>query len=362
MKRNALLFVLVLSAGSMLAQSTLSSVASRRGAVVLKRTRVPAAAVPSPEAYPFDTIQQKLQTGTHTDSPQAAQPLAVAGATDDEVPASFVPRTDVSLTPTASDAVALAKKLVNERNTPAPSSDGRVVYTYGVGLPTVVCAPLRVCSLELQAGEKIAGEPQIGDTVRWEVTPATAGTDDNMVPILVIKPKMSGLDTTMIVTTDKRTYYVRLMSKPEEFIARTSFTYSDDEHVQWKVFLAEQDKQREEHRAATRIAPTATGAIDKLYFGYEIKAGKGAAGIRPDRVMDDGEKTYIQMPETALHRELPALVIQGPTGNEMVNYRVKDRTYVVDRLFDRAALLMGSGKRQEIVRLVRQQPISEEKK
>ena len=71
-------------------------------------------------------------------------------------------------------------------------------------------------------------------------------------------------------------------------------------------------------------------------------------------VMDDGAKTYIQMPIETIHRELPVLVVKGPNGSEMVNYRVKDNTYIVDRLFDRAALLLGSGKHQVKVELIRQ--------
>ena len=66
----------------------------------------------------------------------------------------------------------------------------------------------------------------------------------------------------------------------------------------------------------------------------------------PVHVMDDGAKTYIQMPVETIHRELPVLVVRGPSGSEMVNYRVKDNMYIVDRLFDRAALLLGSGKHQ----------------
>ena len=54
----------------------------------------------------------------------------------------------------------------NEQNNPVPGPDGRVVYTFGVGQPTLVATPLRVSSIELQAGEKILGEPQIGDSVR----------------------------------------------------------------------------------------------------------------------------------------------------------------------------------------------------
>jgi type IV secretion system protein VirB9 len=60
------------------------------------------------------------------------------------------------------------------------------------------------------------------------------------------------------------------------------------------------------------------------------------------------------MPVETIHRELPVLVVKGPNGSEMVNYRVKDNMYIVDRLFDRAALLLGSGKHQVKVELIRQ--------
>ena len=68
--------------------------------------------------------------------------------------------------------------------------------------------------------------------------------------------------------------------------------------------------------------------------------------------------TYIQMPAETIHRELPVLVVKGPNGSEMVNYRVKENMYIVDRLFDRAALLLGSGKHQVKVELTRHVEIS----
>ena len=68
-------------------------------------------------------------------------------------------------------------------------------------------------------------------------------------------------------------------------------------------------------------------------------------------------KTYIQMPGEAIHRELPVLVVKTPDGSEMVNYRVKDNIYIVDRLFDRAALLLGVGKHQTKVEIVREQEV-----
>ena len=65
--------------------------------------------------------------------------------------------------------------------------------------------------------------------------------------------------------------------------------------------------------------------------------------MRPIRVVDDGKKTYLQMTPNAAPRELPALVIVGPKGPEMVNYRVKGDMYIVDRLFERGALILGRG-------------------
>ncbi len=57
--------------------------------------------------------------------------------------------------------------------------------------------------VELEPGEKIIGEPHIGDSVRWEVAPTASGSGPDSTPILIIKPRISGLDTTMVVPTDR---------------------------------------------------------------------------------------------------------------------------------------------------------------
>jgi type IV secretion system protein VirB9 len=57
-------------------------------------------------------------------------------------------------------------------------------------------------------------------------------------------------------------------------------------------------------------------------------------------------------------QELPTLVIEGPDGNEMVNFRVKGTTFVVDRLFVKAALLLGVGKHQEFVEIERKDALT----
>ena len=260
------------------------------------------------------------------------------------VPQSFTPVLTVPMSPTALAGVAISAKAMSERNVPTVDKEGRAVYAFGTGLPTLVCAPLRVCTLELQLGEKILGEPQLGDSSRWIITPLNSGNDVTTTPLLVIKPKTSGLDTTMVVPTDRRTYYIRLISEPEEFMARTAFTYSDDEHVQWSAFLLKQARDQQAKAAESRTATT--GSIDNLHFDYTI-TGKGDASFKPVRVVDDGQKTYIQMPEAAQHQDLPTLVVVTTSGNEMVNFRVQNNTYIVDRIFTHGALLIGVGKHQQ---------------
>ena len=70
-------------------------------------------------------------------------------------------------------------------------------------------------------------------------------------------------------------------------------------------------------------------------------------------MVDDGRKTFVQMPAGATVREAPVLVVVGTNGPEMVNYRVKGDMYIVDRLFERGALILGVGKKQRRADIVR---------
>src|SRR6266481_2048202 len=316
--------------------------------------------VPTTDQYPLAEALRALESGN---SPQAVPEVAptlpsisnaTPGKPSSEVPREFQPKHDIVLSPTGLDALLISRDWEASHNTPAIGNDGRVVYTYGAGLPIVVCAPLHVCMVELEPGEKIIGEPHIGDSVRWEIAPTVSGSGPDSTPILIIKPRISGLDTTMVVPTDRRAYYIRLQSKPAEYVARVAFTYPEDHNRQWQVFLAKQHEQEQQEKTH-RVAELPNNAIENLYWKYAIKGG--SSSTRPVHVLDDGVKTFIQMPEEAIHRELPVLVVKAPGGSEMVNYRVKDNIYIVDRLFDRAALLLGVGKHQTKVEIVREQEV-----
>src|SRR5262245_18718371 len=162
------------------------------------------------------------------------------------------------------------------------------------------------------------------------------------------------MDTDLLITTDRRAYYLRLVSKPQDYIARAAFSYSEAENSQkWQEHLRMQRAKAEEGKRENRVMPAMVTA-DKLYFDYKVTGGNEQ--IRPVRVFDDGTKTYIQMRPGVQNREAPVLLVLGSDGKgEMTNYRVQRQTYIVDRLFERARLVLGAGKKAQKVEIIREQ-------
>jgi type IV secretion system protein VirB9 len=174
----------------------------------------------------------------------------------------------------------------------------------------------------------------------------TSGSGDQQTPLIILKPRDTGLDTSLFVVTDRRVYYMQLLSKPGAFTPMVAFEYPEDNQAKMRNAILRQEQDRK-----TAEVSLVTPAVPSFFYGYELK---GESAFRPVRVMDDGAKTYIQMSPDNVHRDLPTLVIEGAGGKEMVNYRVKDNYYIVDRLFDKAALLLGSGKSTQKVEIIRQ--------
>jgi len=180
------------------------------------------------------------------------------------------------------------------------------------------------------------------------------GQGEDSTSVIVLKPQEAGLDTNLLITTDRRAYYIRLVSKPQEYIARAAFSYPEEDKSQkWQQHLrAQQARALEVMRQAQTLPAILTA--EKLNFAYKITGGTGQ--IRPVRVFDDGAKTYIQMRPEIQNREAPVLVVLGADGKgEMTNYRVQQQTYIVDRLLDRAQLILGAGKKAQKVEITREQ-------
>lgn len=245
-------------------------------------------------------------------------------------------------------ALALSAGWLNGAPPPATSSDGRVLYVYGQGLPVLVCSVLQVCELDLEPGETPGKDALDWGDHRFEIATRTAGSGARQFTYLVLKPTEPGLDTTMTIGTDKRSYYLRLVSTEHEHMARVGFMYPEEEAEKRNTQLAAQQAEQERQKAeAERLAKLST-AKPIRNWRYRVKLhGKDAAYLRPDRIGDDGTHTHILLPEEARRRGLPVVEISDARGPIPANARWDGNELIIDAVFARACLLEGVGKKQQ---------------
>lgn len=240
--------------------------------------------------------------------------------------------------------------------TPLMESNGSVTLRYGDGLPRVVCAPLQVCDIELQQGETIRGA-NLGDAVRWEASPAVSGGEGHEVPHVIVKPKSreAGSATSLVVTTDRRTYHFALSLSDSTYMPRVTFSYPDSEDAAWVVYRAKQELEKREKKKKARAKKAALQDTTKqpLDFNYDIE---GRAPWKPLRVYNDGKHTYIDFPGESFYADIPVLLsIAGDGDEELVNYRVKGTQFKVDRVISEAVLVSGVGSDQARVAISRRE-------
>jgi type IV secretion system protein VirB9 len=289
-------------------------------------------------------------------------PLMALAGPDDSLPDKFFNSENPRLTPQEKAGLKIGKHWRAASATgiqPVAGADGTVQFLFGSTQPSVVCAVLQVCDIELQPGELISNF-NAGDQVRWRIEPARSGSPAGEIEHVIIKPLDVGLRTSLIITTDRRTYYLQLVSHRSDYMPRVSFSYPDDAAGQWKAF---QDRNREQREEKAGSGNGASAYLDRLDFDYQVS---GNASWKPIRVFNDGHKTILQMPDTLSQTEAPSLlVLRGedsifPWGTKaepvMINYRVQGNRYVVDSIPERMILLAGAGAHQTQVVITRRQP------
>jgi len=234
----------------------------------------------------------------------------------------------------------------NKQATQEPAAQGFInavqIYPWSEGaIFQAYASPGVVTDLALQPGEALIAVAS-GDTARWIIGDTTSGSGEGKRTHILVKPFSTGLTTNLVITTDRRTYHVRLRSTAQTAMVALSWIYPQDELLALRKASA----------AAEQAAPVAAGlSVEQLSFNYRIDGERPS--WRPTRAFDDGRQTYIEFPESLGVGEAPPLFLIGPNKQaELVNYRVRGRYYVVDRIFDVAELRLGT-KKQQIVRISR---------
>jgi type IV secretion system protein VirB9 len=254
-----------------------------------------------------------------------------------------------------------------------PGVSSSAQFRFGESYPTVVAAILQVTDIELQPGEVIT-QINIGDSTRWSVESAKSGSGVDQVEHLIVKPRDIGLQTSLVVTTDRRTYHLLLVSSEGEFMHDVTFLYADSKPTEASssqpTSTATENvgvstppvHKRSTHKSdpGGKQVVVSREAITRKETGLaddgadENYAVLGKADWRPVGVYSKDGKTYIEMPAAMRHKEAPVLFEEVKSGlwhheKVILNYRVKGRWYCVDKVIDNGVLVSGVGAGQQKV-------------
>lgn len=170
--------------------------------------------------------------------------------------------------------------------------------------------------LEFAAGERIENVG-IGDSLAWQVTP------NRRADTLFLKPIEQNAATNMVVVTNLRRYAFALVAEDPRG--------PDDPAILYRVrFTYPQDGAAARPREAVVPPPASNTA-------YSVS---GSARLVPQRVFDDGERTWFSWSDGTV---VPAVFALGADGTEsVVNFTALEGWIAVERTAPAFVLRHGS--------------------
>lgn len=258
----------------------------------------------------------------------------------EKAPPDYLNEAVIPLNPKEREALRLAAEWSDKPIKPIQGPDGKVVYIHGLSLPTVIGAPMEISDIELEPGEQV-NEILVGDSARWLVESGGSGAG---ITHIFVKPLDAGLQTSLVVTTNRRVYHLKLVSQKSGHTPKVGFLYKEQ-----ALTLTARDKK--ERSWATTEIEGRTVDLSNLDFAYSVS---GKAPWKPVQVYNDGRQTFIKLPEAARRAETPVLLARQGRKEMMVNYRFRNNAFEVDGLFDHLTLISGVGGEQKKIDIKRE--------
>jgi type IV secretion system protein VirB9 len=291
-------------------------------------------------------LMAAIVAGCSAVQPQPAPPLE---------PASLAPivqpqRTVIPPDPLDSLPPAVRAAYLGSKNEPV--RDGfAIYYPYTEhSEPIIHVSPLHVTEIQFDQAEHVLSA-DAGDTTRFAVK-----SERNHVRIKTCPQGCAAMgnagysgqavaavpttyNTNLIVDTDRRTYHITLQAGAHA-METFAFWYPGD------IAAAQVARQAAMRKSAQEVADPPA----KLNFAYRITGP--AVAWKPIQALDDGSHEYLLFAGDAMLRDdAPALYVQHGKTQELVNYEVRGNYYVIDRLYNEAALTQGVGTDRQTVHI-----------
>jgi len=201
-------------------------------------------------------------------------------------------------------------------------NNSTMIFKYSSNqLYKIYCRVNYLTDIELKKGVKLVFVGG-GDTSAWAVNSSVVDGTTH----IYIKPVVEASTTNLIITTDKHSY---------QLILNVDDWYNP--MVRWTYDIETQQEAASIKALDERVVTGTLNVLspEMLDFDYQISG----SGEKPVMAFNDGEKTYIKFSGRAI-KGMPPLFVRSRNKKEveLVNYRVKDNYYIVDKVIDMAEI------------------------
>ena len=150
---------------------------------------------------------------------------------------------------------------------------------------------------------------------------------------LYISPVQMGLETNLIIITDKHNYQLRL-STDKQFYPIVRWNYPQEYY-----------EVQDEKNIVMEVK-----SVDQLDFNYSITQAESYPWT-PETVFSDGFRTFIRMPQQQAEKYRPLLMVKKGGKWLLAQYAIKNDAIVVGEVFNEAMLMIGNADNRKIVRI-----------
>ncbi len=179
----------------------------------------------------------------------------------------------------------------------------------------------------------------LGDGERWKVD-VQLSQEGGVKPLVVLKPTECGIETNLIVSTDRRIYDVLVRSRscgaPGEGLKlgprRLRFEYGGF-------------SQAFKDRGQPGGVANEPGAVKPQNLSFKYSWTGGWRGLKPRLVYDDGERIYVRLDKVP--EKAPAIFRKGAEGLELVPFRLEGSVYVIEAMPEEFVLVNGPHEKRD---------------
>lgn len=234
--------------------------------------------------------------------------------------------------------VAAFKKYTKTGKAPNIKTDGFERFAYSsMNQPVINCVPFQETIISLQPGERFtsitSGDPQ---NLSYQVAVSGASTGVETQQVLV-KPGLEHMSTNLVIATDKRIYNISIVvgASSKKITRNVGFWYPDD-------MTASINQKTEKQNQDMNMEKSPLLNLADANFNYKISGDDPS--WTPVRVFDDGKRTWIEMPRGTDNKNLPSVLIQSDSGQDMkYNTSYYSPYMIIDGIFGQAKLIAGVG-------------------